>query len=100
MDSKVYLIVHGNVQGVGYRHFVSRIAKRLGINGLVRNEEDGSVSIVASGTEPQVAQFVEEINVDYLEGPSVANIERYDPSSDRFPDSERSKEFSEFAIVD
>ena len=38
-ESTVYLIVHGNVQGVGYRHLVSTVAKRHGIKGFVKNED-------------------------------------------------------------
>jgi acylphosphatase len=99
-DSAAYLVVHGNVQGVGYRHLVYIAAKRNGIKGIVRNEEDGSVSIIATGADQKMEQFIAEIDVDYAAGPSVVNIERLDLGSDRFPASERGKEYSEFLIVE
>lgn len=44
--------LHGRVQGVGFRHFASVEARRLGATGFVRNEPDGSVTVVAEGPEP------------------------------------------------
>lgn len=40
------LIVHGIVQGVGYRAFASMLARTLGINGKAKNLKDGTVEIV------------------------------------------------------
>ena len=42
---QVRIIVHGIVQGVGYRSFVRRVARIHGITGSVRNVSDGSVEI-------------------------------------------------------
>jgi acylphosphatase len=41
--------VTGQVQGVGYRWFVHREAKRLGLTGWVANRQDGGVDVVAEG---------------------------------------------------
>ena len=43
--------VCGHVQGVSYRYYASREAKRLKLTGWVRNERDGSVTVVAEGKE-------------------------------------------------
>lgn len=39
-------MVYGKVQAVGYRAFASMVARDLGINGKVKNLEDGSVEVV------------------------------------------------------
>ena len=42
-------IVAGRVQGVGFRYFVARSARGLGLSGYVRNLPDGTVEVAASG---------------------------------------------------
>jgi acylphosphatase len=46
--ARLYL-VHGRVQGVGYRYFAQRVAAKLGLNGYVRNLDDGRVEVYAAG---------------------------------------------------
>ncbi len=61
---KVYCIVHGFVQGVGYRAFVKAKANRLGIAGCVRNREDGTVEVFAEADEALLSKFIDEISKD------------------------------------
>ena len=82
---KLYLVVHGFVQGVGYRHLVKRMADKYKINGMVRNLPDGSVEVVAEAEEPSLQSFLSEINVKYLNGPNVMQIETYDEQNEKFP---------------
>ena len=49
--------VRGRVQGVGFRYFVEYSAKALGIRGWVRNVDDGSVEVYASGTTGQLSEL-------------------------------------------
>lgn len=51
--------VHGRVQGVSYRHYTQLEARRLGIRGWVANQKDGSVRVVAEGTEKMLQKFEE-----------------------------------------
>ena len=48
------LIVHGLVQGVGFRWSCKRVADELGITGWARNRDDGTVEVLAEGTVPAV----------------------------------------------
>jgi acylphosphatase len=49
--------VRGRVQGVGFRYFVVREGRRLGLTGWVANESDGSVRVVAEGSEAAIAHL-------------------------------------------
>ncbi len=50
--------VSGRVQGVFFRASAKEMAIQLGVNGFVRNEEDGSVYIEAEGEEDSLMQFI------------------------------------------
>jgi acylphosphatase len=56
------ITVKGIVQGVYYRKYCKDTALKLGITGEVRNLPDGDVHIIATGTEPQLNEFVEWCN--------------------------------------
>lgn len=45
----VHLVVHGRVQGIGYRAFVEREARVRDLQGWVRNCRDGTVEAVLAG---------------------------------------------------
>jgi acylphosphatase len=47
MTAAVRMVVHGRVQGVGFRAFAHSLARRLGIKGWARNLPDGTVEIAA-----------------------------------------------------
>jgi len=61
---EVGVVVSGRVQGVGYRYFVRDAAIRRGIRGWVRNNPDGTVSLVATGERGDLEEFLEEIRAD------------------------------------
>ena len=67
-----HVIVHGRVQGVGFRYFVQRAAVRLGLTGNVCNCADSTVEIVVQGPAPKVEQFLEEVR----KGPPMSWVER------------------------
>ena len=62
--------VTGRVQGVGFRHFARSQARRLGVDGWVRNESDGSVRVVAEGPRDALGEFLERLE----EGPGGARV--------------------------
>ena len=66
--------VYGQVQGVGYRFYARQIARRLGLQGYVRNCPDHTVEVVAEGERQVLDQFL----VHLKQGPSAATVERVD----------------------
>lgn len=52
-------IVSGRVQMVMFRDFATRRARRLGLAGTVQNLPDGSVRVIAQGTEDKLIKFIE-----------------------------------------
>lgn len=68
--------VRGRVQGVGFRYFVEQTAKRLGVRGWVRNDDDGSVEVYAVGAPEQLSELA-----GYLwKGPPWAEVRGVDES--------------------
>jgi acylphosphatase len=55
----VRLIIKGSVQGVGYRWWAQGEARRLKLDGWVRNRHDGAVELVAAGPEAAVEEMIE-----------------------------------------
>lgn len=66
----IRLIVRGKVQGVGYRDWTVRQARRLGLTGWVRNRADSSVEILAGG--PLAA--LDALAAACREGPPLAAV--------------------------
>lgn len=54
----VHVFISGHVQGIGFRESTRRKAFQLGINGWVKNLEDGRVEAVFEGVEEAVEQMV------------------------------------------
>ena len=59
------------MQGVGFRFFVQRVAVELGIDGWVRNREDGSVEVYAECTSTKM----EKLRAALLQGPPAGRVE-------------------------
>lgn len=53
----VRLVIAGKVQGVGYRWWTVGEARRLRLDGWVRNRADGTVEALVTGAEDAIAQF-------------------------------------------
>ena len=66
----VRLTITGRVQGVGYRIWAERTALLLRMRGWVRNRRDGSVELLATGSEEALAALIEACR----EGPSAAVV--------------------------
>lgn len=58
---QIHLFISGFVQGVGFRVFVKRKAKKMGITGWVRNLSDGRVEAVLQGEEEKLNELIKHI---------------------------------------
>jgi len=63
MQTAIAFRVIGLVQGVGFRIFVQRIARSLGLTGWVKNQSDGSVAGFAEGERGLLVDFIEQLRV-------------------------------------
>ena len=52
------LRIEGFVQAVGFRNFTIEEARKLGLDGWVRNRSDGTVEVLVSGANATVEIFV------------------------------------------
>ena len=64
------VVIGGLVQGVGYRDWMARRAREFGIDGWVRNRDDGTVEALVSGH----ADAVEELLRRCRRGPRLAAV--------------------------
>lgn len=67
----VHVEVCGVVQGVGFRWFTVRAARRIGLRGWVKNRDDGCVEIAAAGDSAALDRFLNEVR----QGPPAAQVE-------------------------
>jgi DNA ligase D-like protein (predicted 3'-phosphoesterase) len=71
--------VSGRVQGVGFREATRRRALELGIQGWVRNLDNGSVEVHAEGSEAALTALREFLHI----GPSGASVSAVDLTAAR-----------------
>jgi acylphosphatase len=69
---RLHAVVRGSVQGVGFRYFIQRKAQQLGLRGWVRNNDDGTVELVAEGPRSEL----ERLKMAAEEGPRMARVQR------------------------
>lgn len=69
-EVRCYRVV-GKVQGVGFRWWTRREAERLSVVGSVRNDDDGSVSVLAAGTREALDLFEDSLR----RGPPLATVD-------------------------
>lgn len=70
----VHAVVHGRVQGVGFRYWTRSTAAGLGLTGWVRNRDDGAVEVFFQGKPVRVERFAQLLE----KGPPGASVTRVD----------------------
>lgn len=65
-----HIRIIGKVQGVGYRFFATRVARRLGLKGWIQNNRDATVEAMVEGEKSAIDEWIEELK----EGPRYAEV--------------------------
>lgn len=68
---QAHVFISGFVQGVGYRHFVKKNAKGLGLTGWVKNLPDGRVEAAFEGPKEKLEQMIALCK----KGPFISEVE-------------------------
>jgi acylphosphatase len=76
-------VVSGRVQGVGFRFFAERAAKKAGVVGWVRNLPDGRVETVVEGSDDAIERYLGELRKGPL-GSRVTDVAVEDRQSGNF----------------
>ena len=63
MKVRAEILVNGLVQGVGYRYFVLREARRLDLNGFSENLFSGEVLTVVEGEQALIEDLISKLKV-------------------------------------
>jgi len=69
-----HIRIHGKVQGVGYRFYATRVARRLGLKGWIQNLRDGSVEALVEGEPEAIDEWIDDVR----EGPRYAEVTKID----------------------
>ncbi|MGZ5476116.1 MAG: acylphosphatase [Thermoanaerobaculia bacterium] len=72
--------IQGKVQGVGYRAFATRVARRLGLKGSIQNQRDGTVEAMVEGEKKVIDEWLEELR----QGPRHAEVTQIDQETRDF----------------
>jgi acylphosphatase len=73
-EARLQAIVHGRVQGVNFRFYTRQRAIDIGVRGYVRNRWDGTVEVVAEGTQASLDELLSFLRV----GPRSALVTELD----------------------
>lgn len=87
---EMHAVVHGRVQGVGFRAVVRQIAMQLGVKGTVCNLPDGGVEIHAQGLREQLDALLDRVQKNLGQGKIVSIAPNYYTPS---------KYYDDFAII-
>ncbi len=71
MTQNAKITVKGIVQGVGYRWFADRTARKYDVKGFVENLADGSVYLEVEGERTEIEYLIKELRF----GPKMSKVE-------------------------
>ncbi|MFZ2959977.1 MAG: acylphosphatase [Candidatus Ozemobacteraceae bacterium] len=91
MIKRAELVIHGDVQGVGFRGFTRRHAELLGVKGWVRNRPDGTVEAMIEASPAAVDRMIDILRT----GPRFSTVDRLETVLE---ESDENARFSEFSV--
>ena len=59
LEKQYQIVVHGRVQGVGFRYAARKQARSLGLKGWIENQSDGSVRTLVQGTQEACNSYIQ-----------------------------------------
>ena len=81
---RIIIQIFGLVQGVFFRYSTRKIARHLGLTGIVKNLPDGSVYVEAEGPEDKLLELLRFCR----RGPKSARVDnieyKYEPFQSKF----------------
>jgi acylphosphatase len=84
MNAHIYIT--GFVQGIGFRYFVKSNARRLKLNGWVKNTNDGRVEVLAQGSKEEIEKLIKLCE----KGPFLSEVKsvqaQWEKEEERFGD--------------
>jgi len=83
MQLRIHVFYSGSVQGVGFRFTAVDIARKLGVNGWVRNLSDGRVEIIAEAGRDKLNEFADNIKGYFKEYISDIDLKK-EPATGEF----------------
>ena len=82
--NRLHIIVSGRVQGVFFRSNTQKQARKLNLTGWVKNNPDGTVEIIAEGSQEALKKF----EAWCRKGPMLARVDeikvKKEPSTGEF----------------
>jgi len=82
--------IYGLVQGVFFRVNTKKVAEELGLNGWIKNKEDGSVEVLVEGEESKIQELLKWCK----KGSSASIVEKIEIKREKF-----NGEFKSFEIL-
>lgn len=86
---RAHIFISGLVQGVFFRSFTQKNAKKLFLTGWVRNTKDGGVEVLVEGEKENIEELIKYLR----KGPPLARVEKIEVFWEEFKG-----EFSDFEI--
>ena len=87
---RVKVKIHGKVQGISFRAFVRNHAKKLNLNGFVKNLDDGTAEAVFEGEDKSIEKILELCK----KGSLLTNVNNLDVIEEEFKN-----EFEDFQVL-